>query len=294
MDKIQSEILTKFLGEFGVAGIYILLLCFIALIFYCFYRAGSIYFLVDRIWKITSGRDKFSNKEIDQIWNEIRDVESFQFKTRLAVNSHAQIQRIKCYVDEKNLVWRDLIPAGKHFDVKALRIRDKKYLFWGLVNSFAALLCYAFLSLPTYFYPKYNHVAYLYFKDSKIDFQYYGDKVVIKNFTIDKNKCENVDNLKKEIIVDKLKPEDINVFCKAINSEDKQYYKDTIKQQKFMVVIWMGIFILLAIILFRQAWSFFMTRELRKKIARIDKEKEEREKDEERERKIEEIYKSRN
>lgn len=294
MDEIQSEILTKFLGEFGVIGIYFLLLLFIALIFYCFYRAGSIYFLVDRVWKLTSGRDKFFNKEIDQIWNEIRDVESFQFKTRLAVNSHAQIQRIKSYVDEKNLVWRDLIPAGKHFDVKALRIRDKKYLFWGLVNSFAALLCYGCLSLPSYFYPKYTHTAYLYFKDSKIDFEYYGDKVVIKNFTIDKNKCDSIESLKKEIIVDKLKSEDIDVFCKVIKSEDKQYYKDTIKQQKFIVAILMGIFILLAIILFRQAWSFFMTLELKKKITRIDKEKEEKEKDEERERKIAELYKSRN
>lgn len=292
MEKVSSEILTRFLGEFGVLGIYFLFFLFSLILFYCFYRAGSSYFFTDRIWKITSGRDKFSSNEIDDIWNEIRDVESFRFKTRLNVNSHDQIKQIKNYIDEKKIVWRDLIPAGKHFDVQTLKIYNKKYLLWLILTLSAALLSYSFMAIPSYFFPKYNHTAYLYTKESNLNFEYYGNKIITKNQKIDDNDCKDQENLENKFSELGINNKDIEIFCNAIKSNDQIYLKDTIKQQKTMVTFWMGIFLLLSIILFRKSFSFLMALNLKNKIDKIEMEKENQKIINHRDQKLTEIYKT--
>lgn len=286
------DILSQVFREFGVLGLSFAVLLFLAIIFYYFYRAGSIYFFIDRLWKIASGKDKFDNKDIDKLWNEVRDIEAFQFKTRLSIKSLSQVENIKKFVDEKNLVWRDLIPVARYFDVDSLKFRESRYGVWAAGHLIIALITYSLISAPSIFYPRYKNAAYLYFKETNINFEYYGNKVLIKGIEVNKEKCNANSQALDEMIKSGVSTENANAICKSLNSDDKTYYIDTIKQQKAMAIVWGGIFLLLSIIFFRRFWSCLKTWEIKRNIEKIDKDHQLKMKYEARDKKIEDLYKS--
>ena len=148
------------------------------------------------------------------------------------------------------------------------------------------------MAIPSYFFPKYKHTAYLYTKESNLNFEYYGNKIITKDQKIDDNDCKDQENLINKFSKFDISKKDIEIFCNAIKSNDQIYLKDTIKQQKTIVTFWMGIFLLSSIILFRKSFSFSMALNLKNKIDRIEMEKENQNIINHRDQKLTEIYKT--
>jgi hypothetical protein len=269
MEFLAAKSFLKIIGDFGSWGALIILLLYVALVVYAFSRAGSSYFIVDKIWKLTSGEKEFKNKDVNGIWEDIRDVEAFRFRTKINVSTYNQIIKIKAFLESKDMGYHDIIPFAKYFDTEKIEL--KKYNYSRRRNIYFILLMtsYLLLSIPQFITSftnfNYNKSAYLTFKESQRVIYLQKEQAFIEGQILTAENCKNLE-ISTNATAHKISVPEAEAICNELRSEDASYYKETIKEQRTVVILWVMIFIIFMIIFARKALSLSKAIDFKKRI----------------------------
>ena len=109
-----------------LVGLPILLLAII----YTWFRAGSLHFLRDKIWLISSLKRKFSDNQLNRQWDEIRDIEMLRFKMGLPFSYKEELDDLIKYLKTKGISIYEIISLSNHFDLKNRKFNDVSYKKW--------------------------------------------------------------------------------------------------------------------------------------------------------------------
>lgn len=159
-------------------------------------RAGSIYALLERLWRLTAGKSEVLDKELNEFIKDVRDLEKFQFMFGLKVESKKELHKLLVWMKKYEIAASTAQAAKKWIDVKTLEIVSappKKYINLRVAGmGLGAVLMMGFMQISV------SQFALLQMKTSETWFL--ADNKAIKGFSkdwvIEKNGCQgNVDQM---------------------------------------------------------------------------------------------------
>jgi hypothetical protein len=113
------------------------------LTWYGYVRAASGFFLIERIWRLIGGSKEFKDESLNAHWMEIRDLESFKYKTGIRFANYKKLRETLDWLDRNDISLVELIKVRRYFDPKEVRMRDpqlEKKKAWYLVPLLPLLL----------------------------------------------------------------------------------------------------------------------------------------------------------
>lgn len=234
----------------------------ILLIAYSIKRAGSAYFILDRLWQIVAGKGDVEDKKMKDFIQEYRDVERFRYLYRIGGETKSEISRLIDWMSENGLGVRTVKKAKRWINFDTLEIIDppkKKYkeirVFW---LAICMILCVLFLSVMGSNYAVYK------MNDSKIWIFAESDRITSSKVTIDKESCLNKDHLSK---AGKFTKGEVDILCKEVESGNiKNEVARTLKMQRKVSAVYIIALILWMIILFSEYASAIAAYKIMEKI----------------------------
>jgi hypothetical protein len=257
METVSTLLRSPLLPFFGP------LLLVIAIAFF-WWRSGSIYSLLERVWRLVAGKAEVSDEKLKKFILETRDVEKFRFMFGLKVERMAELHKLLEWLNANsigiskaqmakrwiNAKTRELIPVPKYYlPIRAL----------GLVLCVVALMLLV-ISVT-------SSDALLQMKGSKTWFL--ADATSIKGFyedwVIEPAQCP------KEIVsksVGGLTNAEVHLLCEAFKDGTfKQLVSDTVRQQRILGLMY-GLLVLIGgAIWLRQIFSATAAIEISKELA---------------------------
>jgi len=214
-------------------------------------RSGSIYALLERIWRLIAGKGEVSDKNLNEFMQEIRDLEKFRFMYGLKVETKDELHKLLEWLRKNSIDIGSAQRARRWIDSKStelIRLPPKNYLrIKGVMASICILLVMVFVQVSTY------QFALLQMKASKT-WLLADSKVVsgfLGNWTIDKAQC--LANLGNVSTVGGLTKTETTLICEALKGDTlKQIVIDTVKAQRSLGALFgVGAFIWLIVIFFQ-------------------------------------------
>ncbi|GEQ73244.1 hypothetical protein CTTA_0249 [Comamonas testosteroni] len=232
MESIPVNAINKIVEQYGIIAALVVILSFASLIFYSVCKAGSSYFLVDRLWRLSGGSDKFINKEMSSQWERVSDLEIYAFKTNLKIRSFDDFLGLKKWIDFNKIPEREFFKISRFFCMESMSFPYKNFnaISWlSIVAIVGSVLINMFLPL---YYQHNSKAAYLTVRKTELEFKYYKDKAVTHGITFNKTVCENKGNI-KAIFPKEITMYDRAVICDLIKyDKDYKYLLSTINMQK--------------------------------------------------------------
>lgn len=240
------------------------LFLFAIVIGFFWWRSGSIYSLLERVWRLVAGKAEVSDERLKKFIRETRDVEMFRFMYGLRVGSIVELHKLLEWLNANSIEigkaqlakqWintktRELIPVPKHY----LPVRALTVALCGVV------LIPLFLSVT-------SSEALLQMKGSNTWFLAgaTGVKGFYEDWVLEPAQCS------KEIVsknVGGLTNAEVHLLCDAFKDGTlKQLVSETVRQQRILGLMY-GLLVLIgAAIWLRQIFSATAAIEISKKLA---------------------------
>jgi hypothetical protein len=198
---------------------------FSSFLFYVYNRAGSMYFLRDRIWRLMGGKSDFYIPDLQKLKLEAREIEHFRFEFGVPARSIQEIQQFENWVKANNLSLKDIATAREYInwgDYSQLKLKEKNlgriakvFTFFGI--TFLALATFSFwAAAPNYLMASFDDSPYFYISTKEAKFTMFGEA------TINKSTCEDEKTLIEISKESDFPLQRIKVICDAY-SDDKQF-----------------------------------------------------------------------
>lgn len=239
------------------------LLLVIGILFF-WWRSGSIYSLLERIWRLVAGKTEVSDEKLKKFILETRDVEKFRFMYGLKVERMAELHKLLEWLNVNSIGISKAQMAKRWINAKSrVLIPVPKYYLFNRALGLA--LCG--VVLMTLVISVTSSEALLQMKGSRTWFL--ADAASIKGFyedwVIEPAQCP------KEIVsenVGGLTNAEVHLLCDAFKDGTlKQLVSDTVRQQRILGLMY-GLLVLIgAAIWLRQIFSATAAIEISKELA---------------------------
>lgn len=243
-------------NDYKVLGFSLSFVIFICAILFCWRRAGSLYFFWDRLWFIVGGRKQFNNDKLNKIWEDVRDVELFRYRSGFAkVYSTLAIEKIENWLIKNKIELSEIIRVNVFFDDENIIFEKHNYVFRA---KFCAIVIFVF-SILFFFSAMMVNDKHLLLNIVKTDtyFLYSGKKIAIHWGYLDEEVCKEkyyaTNDLEKILDTDRKKFNKI-VACQIFERGD-EYYKNKLKEQEKFFLILSLIFMILIFYLFKKLYA---------------------------------------
>lgn len=276
MGNLAVGSLLKSSGVFGSFLPLIIISIYVLLILYAFSRSGSLYFFVDKIWRLTGGEKEFKNKSVNEIWSNIKDVEAFRFRTKINVSTLKQINSIEIFLQKHDMGFHDIIPCAKYFDVVNVKLKDYNYTIRLIIIGVLIIFSYFLMIVPqgvaSFTDFDYRKSAYLTLNKSRVVVYLQKKQAIIDGKVLGFEKCEkeNTSNISEYYSIEDV---EAAALCRELLSSESDFYKNTIKEQIIFVGLWIVLCFLSMMLLSKKLYSVSKAVDFKKKIRAIDKEK---------------------
>ncbi|WP_284336727.1 DUF6216 family protein [Comamonas sp. NoAH] len=247
-------------GGVFVAGIIFICLCV------CIYRAKSINFLLDRVWIFFGGKLEFNDKELNNEWDTIRDLELFRYRYRFDVETIDHVKSLRYWLYSNNVNFLELRKISNLFDVRLVRIKKSSFKSDIIINILLIFALVMAIVLSNFFLN--TEDAKFVVVETEQNFHFDGKKLSIYDEILSRRQCDKVtagaypepDNADENKLFNKY------IACGIFSIEGKKFYKNTVnKSKKFAAAI--SITCLLIIMVFMsQVNKYFIACEINKRI----------------------------
>lgn len=201
---------------------------------YCAYRAGSLFFLLDRMWIFFGGNKDFNDPKLNADWNVVRDLELFRYRYRLGVNSKNDIDSIYQWTDDNNVSLLELRGVASFFIIKESKLKEINYLWYKRILSTIiislTLVCAILASVSI------DKDNYFVVKKTDTSFKFNGDRIRIGSEEIHKDYCESYYPLYKPS-EGNIAEFDKYVACELFSETGLKFYKKSILHKLFAGII---------------------------------------------------------
>lgn len=222
LDTLWSNPYTTFTGPIIV----------ITLVVFIWFRVGSIISLLERIWRIITGKGEITDQKLSKFNKQMRDIEQFNFVYGLKVRSIEQMHQIIEWIGKHKLSYVDVRSAKKWIDIQSMNVQVplKSYITWRVVGfAFSAILL-VLSSIPLG-----SKSALLQFKESKLWFYLDQNQAQgLKNdWTLQAQQCDGLEQNKK--LVQQISENENKVICESFKDKGlNDYLEKTVHSQRLL------------------------------------------------------------
>lgn len=212
-------------------------ICVAIFIIFFWLRAGSIYSVLERVWRLSAGKEKIVDAKLNEFIQENYDLEKFRFLYGIRIDTKPELYRFFEWVKVNSIGVGLAKRANKWINIKSSEIitaPKRKDCYWvaGLMLV-ASLLLMACLQLASYKY------AILQLKESKVWFVSDAKfaKDIFGDWVIEKAQCSA--ELKSLSEQTGANSSELGVICESLGNEDFEHFvKKAIEGQKTIGQIW--------------------------------------------------------
>lgn len=252
MKEITFSDIGTITGDYKILGVSLTLILIALCIFFCWRRAGSLHFFLDRIWLLVGGTKEFHDKKLNEMWEGVRDVELFRYRSGFPnIYSKEKIRLISEWLVRNKIELSELIRVTSYFDVKNVCLQKINYIRRENIAWAAAIIFGVALSFGIVFTSE-NRVLFYVVKTDKY-FSYSGKSIYIYGENISNDVCKKdypeIDGMDDLRLKDQPRFDKI-VACK-IFEKDKNFYEDNIKMQRIFFAIISAILMIMTIIVLK-------------------------------------------
>ncbi|ANN64914.1 DUF6216 family protein [Bordetella bronchialis] len=203
----------------------------IALVAFFLWRAGSVYTLLDRLWRLLAGKAEVEDPIVKGLIRRNLDLEKFRFIYRLPAETLGDVHKLALWLDEHRIDISKLLKVRKWIDPASADIvlePPKGYAAYPLVSCAMATL----LMLVAAYVAAYP-AALLHMRESKTWF--ITDGVTVRapsgGWHFSAKECSaDTDELSR---LAGMSTTEITTLCHALNTEElRQYVQDTTDGQR--------------------------------------------------------------
>ncbi len=241
--------------------------CIVAIcLFLCIYRAKSINFLLDRIWIFFGGKLEFNDKELNNDWEIIRDLELFRYRYGFDVETKDHVRSLRTWLTSNNVNFLELRKISNLFDARLGRIRKSSFKSDIVINSVLISALVLFIIISN-IYLNTNDAQFVVVETEK-NFHFDGKKLSIYDEKFSRRQCD--------VMTAGAYPEPGNdsdnktfntyIACGIFSVEGKKFYQDTIKKSKaFSAGISVACFLMIIVFVY-QIMKYIMASNINKRM----------------------------
>ena len=188
-------------------------------------RAGSGFFVLQRLLFIVGGSKNVSDKRIDNAWQKVYDFYSIRLRTGIKFSSNLNIVQSIDFIEKHGLGLEQIISIRKYFNPKTCEIRDPnvkgKKVEYLVMTAFLLLVSspIVLLGIPSQ--------ALLTAKETNTTFWTNGTTAYSWNpfkWKLDSKSCQGAN--------DPPSKRDTEIICSLLSQPEKGYISNTIFQQR--------------------------------------------------------------
>lgn len=115
----------------------------LALLFFFWWRAGSIRSVLDRIWHLVAGKGEVNDPLLKELLVNSRDLERFQFTYRIRVDSLADVHILHAWSNRHNVDVATLAKASEWVDLKneeLIKQPPRRHVEWKTAVAVVAMV----------------------------------------------------------------------------------------------------------------------------------------------------------
>ncbi len=225
-------------------------------------RAGSIYFVLDRLWKITAGKEEVKDTKIKEFMHDIHELERFRYMYRVNVDTKKEAYKLIEWMQANSLGMRRVQRANRWIEINTPEIvhpPKKSYLTTRLILLMMCGIIFMFLMQILAL----NYGIYK-MKESEVWFLAGSDKIISWSIDLDKSNCNKQDDLLKD---GKFTKNELNTLCEWIKTDDiKSEVAHTVKMQRELSLVFLIAIILWGTMLIIEVNSAAAANEIKKKL----------------------------
>ncbi|RDI12450.1 DUF6216 family protein [Comamonas sp. AG1104] len=198
----------------------------------CVYRAKSINFLLDRIWIFFGGKLEFNDKELNNDWEIIRDLELFRYRYGFDVETKDHVRSLRNWLSSNNVNFLELRKISNLFDVRLGRIKKDSFKYDIIINVTLILALVSSIIISNIFLN--TNDAQFVVVETEQNFHFDGKKLSIYDEKFSRRQCDvmTAGAYPEPGSDDANKKFNKYIACGIFGVEGKKFYQDTIKNQK--------------------------------------------------------------
>lgn len=212
-------------------------------------RTGSAHFIRERVWTILGGPKDFKNEHLRKKWDEVKDLESINYKTGIKFKSLKDACKAFFWIEKNNISFSELSKAAQYFDPEKTKLKDLRFKTReNIAVTIALTVILTFIALLL-FTNNFSDHAFLSVKKTNTNFITDGATAtpwVGRSWHADRNTCKS-DTTRIENEHDK------EVICDLLSGSEAQFIHDSIELQKKIIF---GLMMILMITLYNSIRGF--------------------------------------
>lgn len=106
------------------------------------WRAGSIFTMLERVFRVAAGKSDITDPELKRFMCETRDLEKFRFIYKVKAETISEVHRLLTWMNTHKVGITDVRRAGRWIDLKSERIVSGPKKTYLLGNTIIAAVCY--------------------------------------------------------------------------------------------------------------------------------------------------------
>lgn len=224
---------------------------FITIVFIAIYfRAGSVLFMRDRIWKFLGGKSKFNINSFQRLKDNERELEHFRFEFGVPAIDLSEAESFERWVTTKNLPLREISRASKYIDwsdFANLKIKNVNLKIRKILAAVSAIFFYIFMTFSfalassKYYIASFPDTSYFYLSENNVKFSLFSDH------SLNSQTCKSPDILSRINKESDFPLEILNQFCEELHKEEvKEKIKRNLTGQR-IALLTLGIFCLISL-----------------------------------------------
>lgn len=127
----------------------ILLIALVGYVAWFWYRAGSVFIILERLSRLISKRG-FHDKALEAQWLEAHDVERFRFIFNIKAYTRSDLKKLGTWAERNDVGMQQISAMRRWIDIRSAEVLQqppKKYVFWQMQKFFACMVV-MFIALP--------------------------------------------------------------------------------------------------------------------------------------------------
>lgn len=212
-------------------------------------RTGSAHFIRERIWTILGGPKEFKNEHLRKKWDEIKDLESINYKTGIKFKSLKDACRAFFWIEKNNISFSELSKAAQYFDPEKTKLKDLRFKTRENIAVTIALIAILTSIALLLFTNNFSDRAFLSVKKTNTNFVTDGTTAtpwVGKSWHADRVSCQSdITGIESK--------HDKEVICDLLSGSGVQFIHDSIELQKKIIF---GLMMILIITLYNSIRRF--------------------------------------
>lgn len=247
MDKLNYFLQSPILSASGPVALTLMIALF-------WWRAGSVYSLLERLWRLIAGSTDVSDAKLKVFMRDVRDLERFRFMYGLRVESKIELHAMLDWLKTHSIGIADAQHAKKWINIKTesviIKPANSCFLKIGLIItlSFGVMVASEWLGSSKY--------AWLSMKETRTSFLTDGQTVksLMSDWSFNASQCASnqVQSLKTGF-----SDKEIKILCSSIKTNEMaEFVKSSVEFQKsaaFSVGLASFLFMLIQFILLHAA-----------------------------------------